>query len=54
MSLSVVVFPHPEGPSIAKNSPRAIEKCASRTATNDPNVLRTRSNVMTALSAFGT
>ena len=29
----VVVFPQPDGPSIEKNSPEAIEKSASRTAT---------------------
>ena len=29
----VVVFPQPDGPSIEKNSPRAIEKSASCTAT---------------------
>jgi hypothetical protein len=30
---SVVVFPQPEGPSIEKNSPDAMEKSASATAT---------------------
>ena len=30
---SVVVFPQPDGPSIEKNSPDAMEKSASVTAT---------------------
>jgi hypothetical protein len=30
---SVVVFPQPEGPSSEKNSPEAMEKSASATAT---------------------
>jgi hypothetical protein len=30
---SVVVFPQPEGPNIEKNSPDAMEKSASATAT---------------------
>ena len=30
---SVVVLPQPEGPSMEKNSPRAISKLASFTAT---------------------
>jgi hypothetical protein len=30
---NVVVLPQPEGPSIEKNSPRAMEKLASWTAT---------------------
>jgi hypothetical protein len=29
---SVVVFPQPDGPSIEKNSPDAMEKSASETA----------------------
>jgi hypothetical protein len=29
----VVVFPHPDGPSMEKNSPEAMEKSASATAT---------------------
>jgi hypothetical protein len=31
--LRVVVFPQPDGPSIEKNSPDAMEKSASDTAT---------------------
>jgi hypothetical protein len=44
---SVVVLPHPEGPSIEKNSPRSMAKFASSTATNVPNRLTTWSRVMT-------
>ena len=41
---SVVVLPQPEGPSIEKNSPRAMAKCASCTATKAPKRFVTCSN----------
>ena len=44
----VVVFPHPDGPSIAKNSPRAMAKSASCTATKSPKRLDTWRNSMTS------
>ncbi len=37
----VVVLPQPDGPNMAKNSPRPIEKSALSTATNVPYCLRT-------------
>ena len=46
--LSRVVLPQPDGPSIEKNSPRAIEKSARSTATKLPNSLRTASRTMTS------
>ena len=36
---SVVVFPHPEGPSSEKNSPRRIDRLRSSTATVDAEAL---------------
>ena len=51
MIFSSVVFPHPEGPSKEKNSPRRMEKSARSTATNVPNSLRTPSRTMTSSSS---
>ena len=53
MILSRVVLPHPDGPSIEKNSPRPIENAASSTATKLPNSLRTESRTMTSPVAAG-
>ena len=39
----VVVFPHPEGPSSEKNSPRLIDSVRSSTATVEPKRLVTPS-----------
>ena len=47
---SVVVLPQPDGPSIEKNSPRRMSKCASSTATKAPNRLVTWSIEMTTSS----
>src|SRR4029077_16461937 len=38
---SVVVFPHPGGPSNVRNSPRATVRSMPSTAVNWPNVFRT-------------
>src|SRR5262245_16825270 len=37
---SVVVFPEPDGPSMVKNSPRAMSSSTSSTATTGPYVFR--------------
>src|SRR5439155_496506 len=41
ISRRVVVLPEPEGPSIVKNSPRAMSRSIPSTATTSPNVFRT-------------
>ncbi len=41
---SVVVLPHPDGPSSEKNSPSAMERWSSSTATTSPNRLMTPSS----------
>ncbi len=47
---SVVVFPHPDGPSMEKNSPSMMSKCASSTATYEPKCFVTRSRLMMAFA----
>src|SRR5688500_1200193 len=49
---SVVVLPHPDGPSIEKNSPSAMSRERSSTAATSPNNFVTRSR-RTSIS-FGT
>jgi hypothetical protein len=44
----VVVLPHPDGPSSEKNSPAAMSKQASSTATKSPKRFVTWSSSMTA------
>src|SRR5262245_45461016 len=48
---SVVVFPHPDGPSSEKNSPPSISRVTSSTATLRPNDFRTASSRTDPLSA---
>src|SRR3954451_14482786 len=45
---SVVVFPHPDGPSIAKKLPRSISSDSSSTATTSSKRFVTRSMVTSA------
>src|SRR4051812_16298347 len=50
---SVVVFPHPDGPSIVKNSPSRMVKETSSTAQKSPNIFVTASMTMpSARSSF--
>src|SRR5512141_2949239 len=49
---SVVVLPHPDGPSKLKNSPSAISSERSSTAATSPNSLETRSR-RTSISVTG-
>ena len=44
MMRSVVVFPHPDGPSSEKNSPRPIRRVRSSTAVKPPKRLVTASS----------
>src|ERR1044071_8954783 len=43
--LSSVVLPHPEGPTMATNSPRSISSVRSRSTSTAPNDLQTRSRL---------
>ena len=47
-SRSVVVLPHPEGPSREKNSARAMARSAEATAMNEPKRFDTDSSTMTS------
>jgi hypothetical protein len=44
-----VVFPEPEGPSMAKNSPGSIENDTSSTARTSPNTRETPRNSIAAV-----
>src|SRR6266480_540946 len=50
---SVVVFPHPDGPSKLKNSPSAMSRDRSSTAGTSPKNLETRSS-RTSISVTST
>src|ERR1700686_4473490 len=49
MMRSVVVLPHPEGPSRTSSSPSATSSEKSSTATNSPKRLLTRSSLTVAI-----
>src|SRR5262245_9358841 len=51
--LSVVVLPQPEGPSRQKNEPSAMVKLDSFTAANSPNILRSFSTRISAMTLLG-